>query len=89
MVIRLSSDMETALVQESQLRGITPEQLVTDSLENLFLQAPPVASAVEASLFDSLSGYIGTVEGTREALSKHCGQHFTEELVANREEGHL
>jgi hypothetical protein len=78
MVIRLTSDIETALAREAQRRGTTPEQLATDSLGKLFLQTPPAASAGEASLLDFLSGYIGTIEGPGESLSEDCGQRFAE-----------
>jgi hypothetical protein len=89
MTIRLTSEIETALVREAQRRGTTPEQLATDSLGKLFLRTPPAAPGEEASPLDFLSGYIGTVEGQGEALSERCGQRFTEELVAKRDRGHL
>jgi hypothetical protein len=89
MVIRLTSDIETALAQEAQRQGTTPERLALDSLEKLFLPAPSDTSSGEGSLFDFLSGYIGTVEGTGEALSENCGQHFAEGLVVKQEQGRL
>jgi hypothetical protein len=76
MVIRLTSDIETALNPEAQRQGTTPERLALDSSGKLFLQAPPDTSSGEATLFDFLSGYIGTVEGTGEALSENCGRRF-------------
>ena len=33
------------------------------------------------TLFDFLSGHIGTVSGTTEALSKDCGTHFAEGMA--------
>ena len=41
------------------------------------------------TLFDFLSGYIGTVSGTTEALSKDCGTHFTDGLVEKKRRGRL
>ena len=38
------------------------------------------------TLFDFLSGYIGTVSGTTEHLSEDCGKHFTDGLVEKRED---
>ena len=90
MVIRLTSDIETALAQAAQRQGTTPERLALDLLSSLVLpSATPDSSAGEASLFDFLSGYIGTVEGTGEALSENCGQRFAEGLVAKHEQGCL
>jgi len=89
MVIRLTSDIETALAREAQRQGTTPERLALDSLGKLFLQPPSDTSSGEASLFDFLSGYIGTVEGTGEALSENCGQRFAEGLAAKHEQGRL
>ena len=41
------------------------------------------------TLFDFLSGHIGTVSGTTEALSKDCGKHFTDGLVEKKRRGRL
>jgi hypothetical protein len=90
MVIRLTPDIETALEQQAKRRGTTPEQLALEALGSMFLPPPPSESSSEkATLFDLLSGYIGTVEGTGETLSENCGQRFSEELVAKHERGHL
>jgi len=90
MVIRLTSDIETALEQQAKRNGTTPEQLALDALGSMFLQPlPPQSSSERATLLDFLSGYIGTVEGTGETLSENCGRHFTDGLVAKRERGHL
>ena len=37
------------------------------------------------SLFDFLSGHIGVIDGTTEALSENCGQRFSEGLLEQRE----
>ncbi len=89
MVIRLTSDIEAAFAREAQRQGTTPERLALDSLGKLFLQTPSDTSSQESSLFDFLSGYIGTVEGTGEALSENCGQRFADGLVAKQEQGRL
>ena len=41
------------------------------------------------TLFDFLSGHIGTVSDTTEALSKDCGTHFTDGLVEKKRRGRL
>jgi hypothetical protein len=86
MVIRVTSEVETALNREAQRRGTTPEQLASESLERLFLQ-PRASEAGDASLFDYLLGYVGVVEGTEEALSENCGRRFAEALAAKHEQG--
>lgn len=90
MVIRLTSDIETALAREAQRQGTTPEQLALTLLGNLVLSpATADTSLKEASLFDFFAGYIGTIEGTGEALSEHCGQRFAEGLVAKHTQRRL
>jgi hypothetical protein len=41
------------------------------------------------TLFDFLSGYIGTVSGTTEALSENCGQRFAEGMLEKQRRGRL
>ena len=90
MVIQLTSEIENALNHEAQRQGKTPERLALDLLGSLVLSsATPDSSAGGASLFDFLSGYIGTVNGTGEAMSENCGQRFAEGLVAKHEQGCL
>lgn len=89
MVIRLTSEIETALNREAERQGITPERLALDSLEKLFIHSPADVSPGEASLFDFLSGYVGTVAGTEEAMSENCGHRFAEGLTAKHEQGCL
>ena len=65
MVIRLTPDIETVLEQQAKRQGTTPERLVLDTLGSVFLQpSSPKHAAGQATLFDFLSGYIGTIEGT-------------------------
>jgi len=90
MVIRLTPDIETALAREAQRQGIAPEQLVLESLGKLFLPSIGTESArPEKTLLDFLSGYVGAVEGTGEALSENCGRRFCEGMVAKHEQGCL
>jgi hypothetical protein len=90
MVIRLTPEIEMALAHEAQRQGIAPEQLALESLGKLFL-APTMAesNAPATTLLDFLSGYVGTVEGTGEALSENCGQRFSEGMAAKHEQGCL
>ena len=91
ITILLPHDLEDALTEEAQRRGTTPELLVLDSLRTLFVPVPAVAESVSerATLADFLAGYIGTVEGSHEALSDNCGQHFAEDLVEKQQRGRL
>lgn len=89
MVIRLTSEIETALNREAARRGTTPEQLALDSLGERFLQSSSEAPQGASSLFDSLSGYIGTVEGTGGSFSEDCGRHFAEGLVVKHRQGRV
>ena len=83
--ITLPPDIELPLVEEARRQGTTAEQLAIDSLRKLFTPEPKTGEA----LFDLLNGYIGTVNGTTEALSENCGQHFTDGLLEKQQRGHL
>jgi hypothetical protein len=88
--ITLPPDIEGPLSEEARRQGTTPELLALDSLRKLF--APTTATGKAAggeTLFDSLSGYIGTVSGTTEALSENCGQRFAEGMAEKQQRGHL
>ena len=41
------------------------------------------------SLFDFLSGYVGTVNGTTEGFSENSGQRFAQGLVEKQQRGHV
>lgn len=88
--ITLTPDIEGPLAEEARRQGTTPELLALDSLRKLF--APTMATDKTAggeTLFDFLSGYIGTVGGTTEALSENCGQRFAEGMAEKQQRGHL
>jgi len=89
MVIHLTPDIESALAQQAQRQGTTPERLALDSLGKLFVQRPPDVPSGATSLLDFLAGYVGTVEGTGEAFSENCGRRFAEALTVKHEQGRL
>lgn len=90
MVIRLMPEIETALVKEAQRQGTTPEKLANDSLGGWLLSSKAAGGeAQDGSLFEFLSGYVGTVSGATEAWSEDCGRHFVEGLVEKQETGRL
>jgi hypothetical protein len=90
MVIRLTPDIETALEQQAKRQGTTPERLALEALGGMFLHPSSSESYTdEATLFDFLSGHVGTVEGTGEALSENCGRRFAEGMAAKHEQGCL
>jgi hypothetical protein len=69
-MITLLPEIEGPPAEEARKRGTTPELLAVDSLRQIFV-----------TLFDFLAGYIGTVNGTVEALSENCGQRFAQGLI--------
>ena len=91
ITISLPPDLEGPLTEEAQRRGTTPELLVLDSLRTLFVPTPASEEPTgeNATLSDFLAGYIGTVEGSREAFSDNCGQRFAEGLAEKQQRGRL
>ena len=88
--ITLPPEVEEPLTEAAQKQGTTPELLAVDCLRKLFTPSPTVAVPAESeSLFDFLSGYVGTVSGSSEALSENCGQRFAQGLVEKQQRGHV
>jgi hypothetical protein len=88
--ITLPPDLEERLAAEARRRGTTAELLALDSLRQLFVPNGADDRAVAGeSLFDSLSGYIGAVDGTSEALSEDCGRRLSEGLEERQRQGRL
>ncbi len=84
--IKLPPDIEGSLVKEAQRLGTTPELLALSGLRRLFVSADASEGQEKAeTLFDLLINDIGSVEGTTEALSEHCGEHFSAGLSDRRE----
>lgn len=88
--ITLPPELEKPLVEEARRQGTTPELLALESLRRLFVpQAEPGSSAPDETLFDFLSGHIGKVNGTTEALSENGGQRFADDLEDRHQQGRL
>jgi len=86
--ITLPPEIEEPLAEEARKQGTTPELLAVDCLRKLFTSSPMVREPAQGgTLFDFLSGYVGTVDGTTEALSENCGQRFTQGLVEKQQRG--
>ena len=85
--ITLPPDIEGPLAEQARQRGTTPERLALDSLRMLFV--PDAVQADEGTLFDFLSGYIGTISGTTTALSENGGGHFADGMDEKQRQGHL
>jgi hypothetical protein len=87
--ITLPPDLEERLAEEARRQGTSPERLALDSLRKLFVPVASDGTGSSETLWDFLSGYIGTVSGTAEALSENCGQRFADGLVEKQQQGHL
>lgn len=88
--IILPPDLEKPLAEEARRQGTTLELLAFDCLRRQFILSTATDKWAESeTLFDFLSGYIGAVSGTTEALSENCGQRFTQGLVEKQRRGHL
>ena len=83
-------EVEGPLAEEARRLGTTPELLAIGYLRDRFVPSSPIADTwKDATLYDFLSGYIGTIDGTTEALSEERGRRFAEGLVENHKRGHL
>jgi hypothetical protein len=91
--ITLPPEIEAPLAEEARKQGTTPELLALDKLRGLYastqLEKTEELQNEEGTLFDLLQGYVGTVEGTTEALSEHTGKRFAEGMVEKRQAGKL
>ena len=84
--ITLPPEIEEPLAEEARKQGTTPELLAVNCLRKLFTPSPTIGKPAEAeTLFDFLSGYVGTVNGSTEALSENCGQRFVQGLVEKQQ----
>ena len=88
--ITLPPDLEEFLAGEARKQGTTLEFLAVDYLRKSFIPETRIDKPAEnATLFDFLSGYMGAVSGTTEALSENCGQRFAQGLVEKQGRGRL
>lgn len=87
--ITLPPDIEKSLAEQARERGTTPELLAINSLRAIFAPPVPHDGHEGDTLYDFLLGYVGTIDGTTEALSEHTGQRFTEGLVDKQRQGRL
>ena len=92
MKITLTPDMEHTLIEQARKLGITPEQLVVDSLKERFASALAVPES-QGTLADFLHEHIGVLDsreyipgGVR--MSEDSGKKFAAGLLkSTNEEG--
>jgi hypothetical protein len=82
VTIALPADIEGPLTEQARKRGMTPEQLALETLRSTFTAGAAADGPEGRTLFDFLSGYIGTIEGSAENLSQDSGQLFAEGLAS-------
>jgi hypothetical protein len=63
LTVHVPPELAIPLAEEASRRGTTPELLALEGVRRVL---PPATTAMPArgTLFDSLSGYVGTVEGS-------------------------
>jgi hypothetical protein len=87
--ITLPPEVEGPLAEEARRLGTTPDLLAIDYLRERFVPTSRgVETGTDATLYDFLSGYVGTIDGTTEALSEETGRRFAEGLVDKHSRGH-
>ncbi|MGZ8217261.1 hypothetical protein [Methylomagnum sp.] len=85
--IVIPTEMEQPLAEAARKAGSVPELLALEWLRERL--EPSTLLDDGETLFDFLSGYIGTVEGSPENLSEPCGERFIEGLAEKQRQGHL
>lgn len=90
-VITLPEDIEDRIAEQARKQGTTPERLAIESLRGLF--SPPVerdeSHTDRTTLFDLLSGYVGTISGSTEAWSENAGARFLAGLEERQQQGNM
>ncbi len=83
ITLTIPADLEGALAKAAQQRGMALERL---ALETLWERFTPGKNnlAGGGTLFDLLADGIGAVDGSPEAWSERCGQHFAKGLAEDR-----
>lgn len=97
MTIALTPEIETALAQQSQRRGLTldelAQQLLRDGLQELEENdaATTEETPVEQSgtLADRFAGRLGVISGKGLTSARDTGKQFTEILLQKRQAGKL
>jgi hypothetical protein len=85
--ITLPPDIEGPLAEAARQRGMTTERFALDALRRFCAPLPSIEGAPNGgTLFDFLVGYIGTVDGTAEALSENTGRRFAEGLARKHQQ---
>lgn len=87
--ITLPPDIEGPLAEQARQQGTTPELLAINSLRALFTPSASTEEQSGESLYDLLSGYVGTINGTTDALSEDSGQHFAEGMAEKQRQRRL
>lgn len=94
ITITIPPDLEGLLVEKARRQGTTPETVAIADLRKLLIEGDETgardASAVEGrTLYDLLADYIGTVEGTSEAVAENAETLFLDALLQKQRTGRL
>ena len=96
MVIRLTSDIEKALIQHAQKKGTTPERLALESLREWFVSPGEDVHGEEdaATLADFLAEHIGALSTSEHVpggaqMSQESGKRFAAGMVEKRRQERL
>ncbi len=96
MEITLTPDIESALTEFAQNKGVAPEMLVLELLRERFVSSMPIETATQEkeTLADYLSDHIGVLSSSEQKtggaeMSKECSKKFTMGMIRKRQEGRL
>ncbi len=96
MQIKLTDEIEQALVAQAKEIGIGPEQLALESLRERFVHPAQHESPAnsQGTLADYLAGSVGVLHSQEQVpngarLSEHADEAFAEGLLEKRRHGRL
>lgn len=75
-LLRREAMRQRLLEAKGRTRGVTPE-----GLPARFAGTATDLEHADETLFDFLAGYVGTIDGTTEALSEDCGRRFADGMA--------
>ena len=91
MQLTITPEIETAITQQANQKGVSPQQLALDSLRELFVPVIRDKTEQALTLADFLSGYVGVIRSSEfveggAQLSTNTGNKFAALMMQKRQQ---